>query len=125
MTLDSDDKEITANGFELKHMLGNVWEWMANVYTERDGAENPYGYSRDDPSDPKSVPINQPRSMRGGLWYFNDLMTFCTNRFRLPPGDRDYKMGFRLVRYTCKDTASPQEDGVQEAKGSALITLPF
>ena len=125
MTLDSDDKEITANGFELKHMLGNVWEWMANVYTERDGAENPYGYSRDDPSDPKSVPINQPRSMRGGLWYFNDLMTFCTNRFRLPPGDRDYKMGFRLVRYTCKDTASPQEDGVQEAKGSASIDVPM
>lgn len=124
-TLDANAKNIIANGFGLKHMLGNVWELMANVYTERDVPENPYGYSRDDPNDPESVPINQPRSMRGGLWYFNDLMTFCTNRFRLPPGDRDYKMGFRLVRYTCKDTASPQEDGVQEAKGSASIIVPI
>lgn len=125
MTLDSDDKEIIPNGFGLKHMLGNVWEWTANVYTERKDHMNPYGYSECDPGDPQSVPINQPRSMRGGLWYFNDLMTFCTNRFRLPPGDRDYKMGFRLVRYTCKDTASPQEDGVQEAKGSASIIVPM
>ncbi len=124
-TLDADADNIMPNGFGLKHMLGNVWEWMANVYTERKDNTNPYGYSRLDPVDRSSVPVNRPRSMRGGLWYFNDLMTFCTNRFRLPPGDRDYKMGFRLVRYTCKDTASPQEEGVQENEDRAGMIVTF
>jgi formylglycine-generating enzyme required for sulfatase activity len=124
-TLDADADNIIPNGFGLKHMLGNVWEWMANVYTERKDEANPYGYSGLDPVDRSSVPVNRPRSMRGGLWYFNDLMTFCTNRFRLPPGDRDYKMGFRLVRYPCKDTASPQEEGVQENEDRAGMIVTF
>ena len=37
-------------------------------------------------------------TMRGGLWYYLDLLANCTARFRLYSNDRDYKMGFRVVR---------------------------
>jgi len=36
--------------------------------------------------------------MRGGLWYYLDLLANCTARFRLSSNDRDYKMSFRVIR---------------------------
>lgn len=36
--------------------------------------------------------------MRGGLWYVQEHLTKITNRFELPCDDRDFKMGFRVIR---------------------------
>jgi formylglycine-generating enzyme required for sulfatase activity len=87
------------NGFGFHDILGNVWEWTASIYREPIQSENaPSGYSRHDPRQASSVPAIELRTMRGGLWYFLDLLARCSDRFRLHSDDRDYKMGFRVVR---------------------------
>jgi formylglycine-generating enzyme required for sulfatase activity len=88
------------NGLGFRDILGNIWEWTANVYeTRREAADREVEvvkYSRAYPTD--RPPVNCPRTMRGGLWYYLDLLANCTARFRLYCDDRDYKMGFRVVR---------------------------
>ena len=88
------------NGLGFRDILGNIWEWTANVYeTRREGEEKGddiMQYSRVYPTD--RPPVNCLRTMRGGLWYYLDLLANCTARFRLSSDDRDYKMGFRVVR---------------------------
>jgi formylglycine-generating enzyme required for sulfatase activity len=82
------------NGLGFCDILGNVWEWTANVYEMRKEEE----YSRAFPQQPTERPaVNCLRTMRGGLWYYLDLLANCTARFRLYSNDRDYKMGFRVV----------------------------
>ena len=46
----------------------------------------------------RHVPVNPERTMRGGLWYYLDVLANYSARFRLACNDRDYKMGFRVVR---------------------------
>jgi formylglycine-generating enzyme required for sulfatase activity len=88
------------NGLGLHDMLGNVWEWMANIYdssedkTVRSRAE--IHYSRAFPEG--RAPVNPQRAIRGGLWYYLDLLATLPNRYRLTCEDRDYKIGFRVVR---------------------------
>ena len=53
-------------------------------------------YSRKSPT--VRPPVNCTRAMRGGLWYYLNVLATCTARFRLYCDDRDYKMGFRVVR---------------------------
>jgi formylglycine-generating enzyme required for sulfatase activity len=92
--------DAAPNGLGFHDILGNVWEWTANVYeTRREGEEKDddiMKYSRVYPTD--RPPVNCSRTMRGGLWYYLDLLANCTARFRLSSDDRDYKMGFRVVR---------------------------
>ncbi|WEJ31705.1 SUMF1/EgtB/PvdO family nonheme iron enzyme [Devosia sp. SD17-2] len=86
------------NGLGFRDMLGNVWEWSANLYDAREEKllNSPSRYSRHEPR--TRPPVNVSRTMRGGLWYFVDHIATCTSRYRLGCDDRDYKMGFRLVR---------------------------
>lgn len=94
--------EAMPNGLGFADILGNVWEWTASLYNEkreRDlaGEANPsLGYSRDRPADPPQV--NDQRTMRGGLWYYLNILSTCANRFRYVCNDRDYRIGFRVVR---------------------------
>lgn len=88
------------NGLGFHDILGNVWEWTANLYDARK-EEDTKGldvmhYSRTYPL--MRPPVNCARTMRGGLWYILDLLASATARFRLYCDDRDYKMGFRVVR---------------------------
>lgn len=90
--------EAQPNGLGFRDMLGNVWEWSANLYDAREEKllNSPSRYSRYEPK--KRPPVNVSRTMRGGLWYFVDHIATSTSRYRLGCDDRDYKMGFRLVR---------------------------
>ncbi|MGO9483869.1 MAG: formylglycine-generating enzyme family protein [Rhodomicrobium sp.] len=88
------------NGLGFQDILGNVWEWTANIYDTRK-EEDTTGveimkYSRHHPAG--RPPVNCTRTMRGGLWYYLDLLANSSARFRLTCDDRDYKMGFRAVR---------------------------
>lgn len=91
-------REAQPNGLGFRDMLGNVWEWSANLYDAREERmlNSPSRYSRYEPKG--RPPVNVSRTMRGGLWYFVDHIATCTSRYRLGCDDRDYKMGFRLVR---------------------------
>jgi formylglycine-generating enzyme required for sulfatase activity len=90
------------NGLGFHDILGNVWEWTSTIYSEKRereliGEDNPnLGYSRFRPQ--LRPPVNGQRTMRGGLWYYLNLLTTCANRFRYTCNDRDYRIGFRVVR---------------------------
>ena len=92
--------EASPNGLGLYDMLGNAWEWMANIYdtSEQKTVEQraTVRYSRKFPEG--VAPANPQRAMRGGLWYYLDLLATVSNRYRLTAEDRDYKIGFRVVR---------------------------
>lgn len=90
------------NGFGLKDMIGNVWEWSANIYDQRSESDlkhatNVFGYSRRRP-DAEAPHLGASRSMRGGIWYYMNHISTAASRFRGEPDDSDYKIGFRLVR---------------------------
>jgi formylglycine-generating enzyme required for sulfatase activity len=75
------------NAFGLYDMLGNVWEWNADVFrsapAEGDTAQG-------GPSD--------ARSLRGGSWRNKAKQIRVSNRGRLSPDDREDDDGFRCVR---------------------------
>lgn len=90
------------NGLGFHDILGNVWEWTATLYSEKrerdiiGEADPALGYSRHRPE--ARPPVNGQRTMRGGLWYYLSILTTCANRFRYVCNDRDFKIGFRVVR---------------------------
>jgi formylglycine-generating enzyme required for sulfatase activity len=92
--------EAAPNGLGFYDILGNVWEWTASIYDSRKEEKttsiDEMHYSRVHPT--ARPPANCPRTMRGGLWYYLDLLASCTARFRLSCDDRDYKMSFRIIR---------------------------
>ena len=75
------------NAFGLYDMLGNVWEWNADVFRSAAAEGNlPQG-------DPDAM-----RSLRGGSWRNKAKQIRVSNRGRLAPGDREDDDGFRCVR---------------------------
>ena len=62
------------NAWGLFDMLGNVWQWAADWYTE-----------------------GQYRALRGGSWSNDPRSVRVSNRFRFEPGYRNYNFGFRCV----------------------------
>jgi len=84
-----------ANKFGLHDMLGNVWEWCANLYGEDyyasrpDKEKNPFG--------PSSASYGSMRVVRGGGWNDSPDDVRAANRSGDSPDDRDYFLGFRLL----------------------------
>jgi formylglycine-generating enzyme required for sulfatase activity len=75
------------NAFGLYDMLGNVWEWTADVFQSEFGTESGTPAGPDD-----------PRSLRGGSWKNKARQIRVSNRGRLDPDDREDDDGFRCAR---------------------------
>jgi len=75
------------NSFGLHDMFDNVKEWCQDWYGS---------YSDTAEVDPKGPSSGDDRVVRGD--YSGDIISYrCANRFRRPPDNPDFKIGFRVV----------------------------
>lgn len=78
-----------ANGFGLRDMSGNIWEWTCSAYNK-------------DYGDTEKVCSNNstggPLSVRGGSWGSEPASVRSTYRFGGDPAARGSGVGFRLAR---------------------------
>jgi formylglycine-generating enzyme required for sulfatase activity len=85
---------LTANGYGLYDMVGNLWEWCNDRYDVN-------YYSNSSGSDPTGPISGVSRVQRGGAWSFGT--SFCPVAYRFAnvlynvPDDRNNFYGFRLV----------------------------
>jgi formylglycine-generating enzyme required for sulfatase activity len=69
----------TANGFELRDMLGNVWEWTSSRYNVTD-----------------STIVS--RVVRGGSFLHDAVLARCSRRVGSDPSDSNHDTGCRVAR---------------------------
>ena len=77
------------NGFGLHDVLGNVWEWVQDRYSDYPGG------SVVDPQGPGS---GSDRVSRGGSWIYDAKHCRAPFRFHAKPSFRYSGLGFRLLR---------------------------
>lgn len=74
-------------------MAGNVWEWVADWYSET--------YYQDSPANnPLGPDSGQSRILRGGMWMSNEGTLRTSYRYNVAPTYTDNFVGFRCVRNT-------------------------
>ena len=79
------------NAYGLCDVIGNVWEWVADVY-----AADYYGQG--EASDPRGPSTGSLRIVRGGSWVTDDAaMMRSSYRHKVPPDTYAYSIGFRIV----------------------------
>ncbi len=78
----------TPNGWGLYDMLGNVYDWCADWFSD---------YGSGPQTDPTGPSSGSYRVLRGGCW--DDCAKNCRSAIRSSndPTNRDYLVGFRLV----------------------------
>ena len=77
-----------ANGYGLRDMAGNVWEWCWDWH-----AEYPGGLV----TDPRGPASGSARLIRGGRWYLSAVHCRVAARYTNAPAYRNYIIGFRTV----------------------------
>jgi len=92
-------KRFEPNGYGIYDMLGNVWEWCSDWYSD--------AYyrvaSRNNPQGPFT---GTHKVLRGGTWYSNEEQIRITNRYYSLPEIKSFHIGFR-----CVQSALPIERG--------------
>ena len=78
-----------ASPFGIDDLSGNVWEWVADWFTE--------SFSPTDRRNPKGPASGTDKVLRGGGWYDAPERLTVTKRMHAPPGHRDDSVGFRCA----------------------------
>jgi formylglycine-generating enzyme required for sulfatase activity len=82
----SRSHNVFVNGYGLLDMLGNVWEWCSNTYSDKYESRETIRVTSD-----------ETKVIRGGSWYDLNAEDFrCANRNAASPGKRRTDIGFRL-----------------------------
>ncbi|MCB0632795.1 MAG: formylglycine-generating enzyme family protein [Saprospiraceae bacterium] len=94
--------QFQQGGFGLFDMAGNVWEWcwdVLDVPGHLPARESRYYSLKSSSKDPKGYVYGTQRTVRGGSWFDDSLMTFeCGVRLAVIPEARKEVIGFRLCR---------------------------
>ncbi len=80
-----------ANPFGLVDLLGNAWEWCADLYDESYYAVSPE-------VDPPGPPTGSTRVVRGGSWTSDPGRLRLSYRYSQNPANSMVSLGFRCVR---------------------------
>jgi serine/threonine-protein kinase len=100
--------EKLPNPFGLYDMLGNVYEWCADGYTQD-------WYSRSPVDDPIAPSSFERRANRGGCWSWQPVLCRSAVYGQLPRDSRQPGGGFRVVLLV---TEVPREEAAANAAGS-------
>ncbi len=83
-----NEMKYPANGFGLRSMSGNVWEWCSDRFGE---------YSAKEVTGPTGASFGQSRVLRGGSWDSSGRGLRAASRSASGPDDRGHDYGFRLA----------------------------
>jgi formylglycine-generating enzyme required for sulfatase activity len=72
-------------------MAGNVWEWVADWYSEA-------YYKNSPPSDPRGIDQGRARVLRGGSWNRDPYNIRTSNRVNYAPTYNNFDAGFRCAK---------------------------
>lgn len=94
-TIDVDDPRYPDGPFGLRHLLGNVWEWSMNWFSNHYYEEC---YLRGTSVDPTGPVSGEAKAMRGASWADDNERALRPSYRAIHLSDTLNEVGFRLVR---------------------------